>query len=149
MNRPILLMAAALALASSLAADVGWAAEAGKEKCPPLGGAWSGSFDGSASGSWIAEFRVSGDQMSASARILVLNAGAVEGHGSAKISCRDGVASLTGEGEAHGRKGTFTGVLHKDGRYIVGGWDAGSLSGTWNGERAKRPPAPGVLPQPK
>lgn len=115
-------------------------------KCASLTGAWSGAFEGSATGTWIARFRQSGDVMSATARILVVGAGGLEGAGTARLTCKDGVVSLDGDGHAARHQGTFSGYAHRDGNFLVGNWAAGSMSGTWNGERARRDPGPGVLP---
>ncbi len=115
-------------------------------KCASLTGAWSGAFEGSATGTWIARFRQTGDTMSATARILVVGAGGLEGAGTARLTCKDGVVSLDGDGHAGRHQGTFSGYAHRDGNFLVGNWAAGSMSGTWNGERARRDPGPGVLP---
>ena len=125
---------AALAAALSLSVP---AAAADDATCPSLAGRWSGNFDGSARGSWAATFQVDGASLRATAKILVVGAGAIEGVGTARLTCKDGKLSLVGEGRASGRSGTFHGFAHADGDHLVGSWNAGGFSGTWNGRRAE------------
>lgn len=103
--------------------------------CPSLLGNWYGSFEGTAVGSWSAVFTEAPDGISATATIVVSGIGPVNGAGTARLRCEDGIVSLVGEGKAGNRKGFFDGVAHRDGRYLVGTWGSGSLGGTWNGER--------------
>lgn len=103
--------------------------------CPPLLGAWYGSFEGSAVGSWSAVFDDAPGGFAATATIVVSGIGPVDGVGTAVVRCDNGVPTLSGEGKAGSRKCFFDGVAHRDGRYLVGTWSSGSLSGTWNGER--------------
>lgn len=110
-------------------------ASARRSECPSLLGTWNGAFEGAAVGSWNAEFTEAPDGIGATATIFVAGFEAMGGVGSARLRCEDGVVALVGEGKAGNRQGFFDGVAHRDGRYLVGTWSSGSLSGTWNGER--------------
>ena len=136
---PRLAVATLLLVGTALSGSCG-AAEptppaAPRATCTLLLGNWYGSFEGAAVGSWSAVFTEAPDGIGATATIVVSGIGPVDGAGSARLRCEDGIVSLVGEGKAGNRKGFFDGVAHRDGRYLVGTWGSGSLGGTWNGER--------------
>lgn len=132
--RRLLSLACAFALAGGSVAAAGDGSKP-KKSCPSLAGAWSGGFDGSATGTWNATFRQSGDHLTITATIHTTSYGSLVGKATATVRCTDGVAEITGDGKAGSRSGSFSGVAHRDGRYLLGTWNSQRLAGSWNGEK--------------